>query len=220
VALSDINPLDSFGALFQQSDPARGKFLSRLFGIFSETIVRIWSEDERAPYRNLGRPTLAARQVANGGIRTKPPTLDFLFECRRSGKQYVVEQKCEIELQDFRYFTLTRPDQLKHHSKSAFAAFLSAASGDGEGARDWNVGGKSVSVDGAILIWGAVTPEGRAAVIEETGLHDILGLDRIIADCAGWKPDAYCKLVSDRRRWCGELFEFLDGQPLKVSATC
>jgi hypothetical protein len=116
----------------------------------------------------------------------------------------VVEQKCEIEYNDYRYFTLTGPDQLKHHNKSAFAAFLSAASGDGEGPRDWNVGGKSVSVDGAILIWGAVPPEGRAAVIEETGLHDILGLDRIIADCAGWKPDAYCKLVSDRRRWCGE----------------
>jgi hypothetical protein len=112
----------------------------------------------------------------------------------------------------FRYFTLTGSDHLKHHNKSAFAAFLSAARGGSEGARDWKVDGRSVSVDGAILIWGAVAPEGRAAVIEETGLHDILGLDQIIADCAGWKGDAYCKLVSDRRRWCGELFDFLDGQ--------
>jgi putative transcriptional regulator len=83
-ALSDTSPLDSLDALFRKGPPARGKFLSRLFGIFSETIVQVWSEDERAPYKNHGRPRLAAREVANGGIRAKSPTLDFLFECRRS----------------------------------------------------------------------------------------------------------------------------------------
>jgi hypothetical protein len=221
VALSDTSPRDPFRELFPQSGaaPARGKFLSRLFGIFSETIVQIWSEDKRAPYRNLGRPRLAARKMANGGIRAKSPTLDFLFECRRSGMKYVVEQKCEIEYQGYRYFTLTSPDQLKHHNNSAFAAFLSAARGGREGARDWKVRSESVSVDGAILIWGVVTPEGRTVVIEETGLHDVLGLDRIIADCARWKPDAFCKLVSDRRMWCGELFDFLDGRGIAGTQT-
>lgn len=99
-----------FRDLFQQDDApaARGKFLSRLFGIFSETIVQIWSEDERAPYRNLGRPTLS------GPSQARAPTLDFLFECRRTGRRFVVEQKCEIEFNGFRYFTLTAPDQLTH----------------------------------------------------------------------------------------------------------
>lgn len=54
-----------------------------------------------------------------------------------------------------------------------------------------------MTVEGAILVWGAVTQEGRAAVMEETGLHDVIGLDRIIAECAEWKPEAYCRLVSD-----------------------
>lgn len=93
----------AFRDLFQQqgAPAARGKFLSRLFGIFSETIVQIWSEDERAPYRNLGRPTLSG----SSGVRN--PALDFLFECRRTGRRFVVEQKCEIEFNGFRYFTLT-----------------------------------------------------------------------------------------------------------------
>jgi hypothetical protein len=197
----------AFRNLFQQENApaARGKFLSRVFGIFSESIVEIWSEDERAPYKNLGRPTL----VATSPVRS--PTLDFLFECRRTGRRFVVEQKCEIEFNGFRYFTLTGPAQLMHHRKPAFGAFLAAANGSAPGARDWKVGNQRVTVDGAILIWGAVTDKGRETVIEETGLHDVIGLDRIIAECAEWRPDAYCRLVSDRHTWCEELFGFLDG---------
>lgn len=196
-----------FRDLFQQerAPAARGKFLSRVFGIFSESIVQIWSEDERAPFRNLGRPTLVST------LAGRSPTLDFLFECRRTGKRFVVEQKCEIEFNGFRYFTLTHPDQLKHHIKPAFAAFLAAANGSAPRARDWKIGSQRMTVDGAILVWGAVTQEGRAAVVQETGLHDVIGLDRIIAECAEWKPEAYCRLVRDRRRWCEELFAFLDG---------
>ncbi len=51
---------DSFREIFKQSDGARvdqrAKFLSRLFGIFSEKIVDVWARDERAPYEGLGRP--------------------------------------------------------------------------------------------------------------------------------------------------------------------
>lgn len=199
---------ETFRGLFQRegAPAARSKFLSRVFGIFSESIVQIWAEDERAPYKNLGRPTL----VRQSPVRS--PTLDFLFECRRTGRRFVVEQKCEIEFNSFRYFTLTGPDQLRHHNKPAFAAFLAAASGSAPGSRDWKVGNQRMTVGGAILIWGAVTPDGRNAVIEETGLYDAIGLDRIIAECAEWRPNAYCRLVSERHQWCEELFGFLDGQ--------
>ena len=202
-----IVDFDAFRAIFQQDSApaARGKFLSRVFGIFSESIVQIWSEDERAPFRNLGRPTLVATSQG------KMPTLDFLFECRRTGRRFIVEQKCEIEYNGFRYFTLTNPDQLKHPIKPAFVAFLAAANGSAPGVHDWKVGSQRVTVDGAILIWGSVASEGRTAVMETTGLHDVIGLDQIIAECAEWKPEAYCRLVSDRRRWCEELFAFLDG---------
>ncbi len=37
-------------------DCKREKFLSRLFGIFSEEIVNIWYQYEDLPYENLGMP--------------------------------------------------------------------------------------------------------------------------------------------------------------------
>jgi hypothetical protein len=49
---------DCFPMLFRSSSSARDKFLSRLFGIFSEEIVRIWCRAPDAPYEDLGRPTI------------------------------------------------------------------------------------------------------------------------------------------------------------------
>jgi hypothetical protein len=89
---------------------------------------------------------------------------------------------------------------LNRHNKPAFDAFLVAARGDAPGSRDWKVRGQQMTVDGANLIWGAVTPARREAVIDETSLHDTIGLDRIIAECADWRPDAYYRIVTERRR--------------------
>lgn len=104
---------DSFESLFKKEgkEPTRAKFLSRVFGIFSEEIVRIWANDSRAPYANLGRPTL--RQFDT----SKRFTLDFTFQHRVTNKIYVVEMKCEIEYENFRYMVLTETQQLKHHKK-------------------------------------------------------------------------------------------------------
>lgn len=191
-----------FEAMFRQRDAdiARGKYLSRLFGIFSETLVDLWCRDERAPYENLGRPTLH-----HGGKRH---TLDFLFRDRRSGRVQVVEQKCEIEYQGYRYLTLVNPRQLDHHKKPAFAAFLAAASGDEDIVV--TLGGDPTRIDGAILIWGAVDPRGRESVLAETGLGDILALADIIDDLRAWRPEVYADFVAQRRLWAGELFDFLD----------
>ena len=51
---------DQFVAAFKRpgAPGSRGKYLSRVFGIFSEEIVRIWAADPRAPFEDLGRPTL------------------------------------------------------------------------------------------------------------------------------------------------------------------
>ncbi len=80
--------------------------------------------------------------------------------CRRTGTHFVMEQTCEIEFEGFRYFTLTGPHQLKHHKKPAFAAFLAAANGSAPGARDWKLGSHRVTVEGAILVCGAVVLSG------------------------------------------------------------
>lgn len=192
-----------FQAMFRQRDAeaARGKYLARLFGIFSETLVDIWCRDARAPYENLGRP-----RVHHDGKRH---TLDFLFRDRITGRLHVVEQKCEIEYQGYRYLTLTGPQQLDHHRKPAFAAFLAAARGDSVHV---TLKGAAQPIDGAILIWGAVDDGGRESTVAETGLDAILALSDVIADLQAWRPDAYVAFIEQRRRWAGELFDFLDAR--------
>ncbi len=113
----------NFVELFKQpnASAARGKYLARVFGIFSEELIRIWAADSRAPYEDLGRPTL---RVVNGSSGS---TLDFTLRSRATGKVYVAEMKCEIEYQNYKYFVLTDPRQLDHHNKPAFVALQAAA---------------------------------------------------------------------------------------------
>ena len=58
----------------------RENFLSRMFGIFSENIVCLWSKSAGAPYENLGRPTVRFDDEA-----TKS-TLDFTLRHKESNK--------------------------------------------------------------------------------------------------------------------------------------
>lgn len=188
-----------------KADAARGKYLSRIFGIFSEELVRIWCLDSRAPYENLGRPRLWYGE--NGW------TLDFLFRCRRSGNLYVVEQKCEIEYQNYRYFVLSETGQLKHHeSKAAFQAFLSVAKGKSN--IRVTCAKRPVNISGAILIWGEIDSQKIPIVLQETGLFDVLALSVIISDLGNWGSSDYLNLIESRRAWVEELFDFLAGSHL------
>ncbi len=101
--------------MFQDGPPEKGRFLSRVFGIFSEEIVRIWAQDPRSPYQVLDkRPTLY-----DAGKRY---SLDFLF--LQNGRAYVAEMKCEIRYQNYRFWRLTESGQLDHHkNKKAFELF-------------------------------------------------------------------------------------------------
>lgn len=101
---------------------------------------------------------------------------------------FFVEMKCEIEYQNVRYFVLDGVEQLLHHKKDAFRAFLAT---DGDALRQRAlVDGWDVAYDGAILVWGAVTETGRRTVIEQTGLHDVLSVEQICEDLVSWKNES------------------------------
>lgn len=177
----------------------RGKFLSRVFGIFSEEIVRIWAADARAPFEDLGRPT-----VHNDDVRS---TLDFTFRSRETGAVFPAELKCEIEYEGYRYFVLNDVGQLAHHNKPAFAALLAAAARR-PGLRAF-VQKREVAVDGAILVWGAATAEGRLAVARDKGFFAVLTLEDMIADLRAWQSHRFQTLVEERRAWANELCDAL-----------
>ena len=188
-------------AIFKAESPAdreREKFLSRVFGVFSERIVSIWTGDDRSPYENLGRPTIKTGEAGRGY------TLDFTLRERATGNVYVSEMKCEIEYQNFKYFVLEQVSHLTHHKKPAFEAFLRAARPTAD--QTIFVGGESITPVGAILIWGAVAPQGRDDVIRAMGFHAVLSIEEICADLASWKCVRYRALIEQRQKWCNELF--------------
>ena len=187
---------------FRSVDSPRDKFLARLFGLFSEQLVRIWSADPRAQYEDLGRPTLWAPTDTRGA------TLDFTLRDRSTGKVYAAELKAELEFEGYRYMTLERLDQLAHHKLPAFQRFLELARDPA--AYQVRVQAKPLVVDGVILIWGAVTRAGREAVSVETGIHFVLSLDEMIAELRLWRPDGYDALLGSLRGASDELFDWLD----------
>lgn len=186
---------------------ARAKFLSRIFGIFSEDIVSLWASDARAPYENLGRPTLKSSNDRHGY------TLDFTLKERATGNIYVAEMKCEIEYQKFKYFVLDNVEQLAHHKKPAFDAFLRATSPSTD--QVVYVKGKRVDTHGAILIWGSVSMDGKKAVMASKGFRDILSVANICDDLISWNHDGYRALIVQRQEWCNDLF----GSLLNTKAT-
>lgn len=188
-----------FEKIFRSGNPTRDKFLSRLFGIFGEELVRCWCRYPQAPYEDLGRPTV----YASGEVRGH--TLDFTLRHRETGKIFVAEMKCELEFQNYRYLRLNDAWQIEHHRNPAFLKFLDLAKHP-EVYRV-KVRGLEIRADGAVLIWGSVTPKGRRAAIERYGFADVLSVERMANDLHEWNPAEWYEMINELRRWSNQLFD-------------
>ncbi len=196
--------MGAFDDFFHHRDTRRDNYLSRLFGLFSEKVVHAWCADENAPYEDLGRPILREAEESSWSV------LDFTLRRRSSGKTYAAEMKCELAFEKYRYLTLIDSNQLGHHMTSvAFAKILALA--NGSKVFDVRCQGKPVVVDGAILVWGAVTPEGRDTVIRTYGFADVLSVESMVSDLQTWRPSGWADLIDCHRGWSVELFDFLAG---------
>lgn len=188
--------------LFRSGDSARDAFRSRLFGLFSEDIVRFWSRNERAPYRDLGRPTL----WKDGQFAT----LDFTLESRADGLRYAAELKAEMAFEGYRYLRLIDAGQLAHHStKRAFAWLLDLAAQ--RSTFEVHLAARPVEISGAILVWGASSPQGRAHVISEHGFADVLSLESMLGDLHEWADAGWQQRISELRTWSDGMWDVLSG---------
>jgi len=190
--------MTDLASLFRDGPTEKGNFLSRVFGIFNEEIIRIWARDEGSPYNlHERRPTLYEG--------SRGYTLDFLLE--KNGELFVAEMKCEIQYQDYRYWRLTNPKQLEHHlSKKAFELFL-RLSLDSQSVPV--KAGKPIEVKGTVLVWGAATPAGIRAVQDQFGISDVLTVESCIRDLIKWNNQAYLALLHEREQWLSSLFNGL-----------
>ena len=193
--------MPAFEMIFHSNNPTRDKFLSRIFGIFNEEIVRCWCNDPRAPYENLGRPTITREATRRGR------TLDFTFRSRNGGHVYIGEMKCWLEFENYRYLALESSSQLNHLTDETFRLFLDAAKEPDQ--YQVTVKGKLRPIDGAILVWGKCTERGRVSVIERFGLHTVLSLEEITTDLVAQGNERFLELLDQREKWCKELFDGL-----------
>ena len=195
---------DTFVDFFRQRDrEGRDKFLSRLFGIFSEEVVRAWCTLPDAPYADEGRPTL---RHSSGG---KGYTLDFTLRDRASNQLYIAEMKCELEYEGYRYLQLTNPEQVRHHEKNgeAFRKFLEVA--QHPNSIPVTINQRPVEVSGSVLIWGAATRQGAEAVCKAYGFHDLLTVEEMLPALQANPPAKWSRRIADLRTWSKELFDFL-----------
>ena len=196
-----------FDKVFHHENQDRDKFLSRIFGIFSEDIVRKWASNETsAPYKDEGRPTVKTTEEIEKGKRGR--TFDFALREKKTNRLFACEQKCELQFEGYKYLELSKPEQLEHHmSSESFKRFLNV----GVSPANYKalVNGRQESVDGTILIWGKVSRDGKEAVRKFYHLHAILSLEEIIGDLIDWRSSGYFKLIDEKDQWCCDLFEDL-----------
>lgn len=186
----------------QPSRTGRDKFLSRLFGIFNEEVVRNWCSIPDTPYDDIGRPYLKQEGESRGH------TLDFTLRDRSTGRLYVAEMKCELEFEGYKCLRLTAPEQVRHHEQSAaFGKFMAIAKNPHD--LKVTVATQPVDVSGAILVWGAATPQGADDVRKAYGLHDLLTIEDMLPALRSSPPLEWTHFLEERRAWSSELFEFL-----------
>ncbi len=188
-------------SIFKTNNSDRDKFLSRLFGIFNEEIIRIWCRDSLSPYVDIGRPSIYT------DLEKRPSTLDFCLQNQKTGKLFISEMKCEIQYQNYNFLTLTEPSQLNHHKKRAFDEFLITTKNPDKFVV--KVGGKQLFVNGGILVWGCVSETGRTNIINKFGFADILSVETIIGDLISWDNQEFKDRILELKDWCNHLFDGL-----------
>lgn len=178
----------------------RDKFLSRVFGIFNEEIIRIWCKNSASPFKDLGRPTI---YDSDG----RHYTLDFLLQDKEKNT-YITEMKCEIEYQKYKYLILNEITQLKHHQKKrAFQLLLKIAKSPNS--FDIKCKGATVEVNGSALIWGKTSEKGIMKTIEEFSFSHILSTESIINDLINWEDKNYHDFIGQYYDWSTSLFSGL-----------
>jgi hypothetical protein len=114
--------------------------------------------------------------------------------------------KCWITWANYRYLRLTETAQLKSLAEPAFVKFLPLACDPA--VYQVFVGGKPIHADGAILVWGAATEQGRSAALA-LGVADVLTVEDMLSDLRIWQPSGWQEFIAQRRSWATELFDYL-----------
>ena len=63
-----------------------------------------------------------------------------------------------------------------------------------------------------MLVWGALTEEGRHRTISQYGFEDIVSIEGCLDDLHRWQTPAWTERVQELKRWSDDLYTFLAGK--------
>lgn len=183
----------------------RDNYIARVFGIFNESIIRIWCNSEHSPYENLGRPTIYSK--SNNRERS---TFDFTLKQRENKTIYIAEMKCWLSYCNYKYLELNSSCDLFKFSKesNSFKRFLDFSKDQTDYVVKVKHGIKSLEkkeVNGTILIWPKVNKEQKDNLIKKYNLSDIISLENVINDLLEHNNQDYIDLLNEKQNW----FEYL-----------
>jgi hypothetical protein len=171
-------------------------------GLFSERIIDVWTRTNASPYSNIGRPTLKERP--EGKDRS---TLDFLFQNKKNEKRYIVEMKCWLEYDNYRFLSLNDPSQLTKIHSASFRRFLCMArQPDSYRVKS---GQQFYEVNGSILVWGKVSQDASKKIKTHFGFADVISLESVINDLVHQRNKEYADLITRYSGQCRFLFDAL-----------
>jgi hypothetical protein len=165
------------------SDRAKANFLSRFFGIFYEGLMEDCFKSKG--YVSEGRPSVYDKHG-------KYQNITFDYTVTKDNKMYLVEAKCWIAYQDFKYFELTH-DILQskwQYYKETFKFFLELGSMNRPSDKyKFYCDGKEdyFQPDGKILIWAKVNKKEVGKIREAYNLTNIFPIEDMIMEMRGKK---------------------------------
>jgi len=195
----------NFNGFFHSDTKTRDKFLSRLFGIFNEEIVRIWCHTNESKYVDLGRPTVKLKR--ENEVNKRGRTFDYTFEHKESKHLFIGECKCWLEYEDYKYLKLDNAKQLDGYHGESFTLFKNFRKESDK--YEVKVNNIPKTIDGMILIWGAVNESKKQDIISTYGFEDILSLENIISELIYTQNAEYADFIQEKSIWCEELFGYL-----------
>jgi hypothetical protein len=196
-----------------KENSTKTNFLSRILGVFSESIVDFWLANEKCPYRSLGRPSLYSND------NKKLATLDFIFQSKTDNKNYLVEQKCFFGFKNGRLSTMSTDEifikefekwsSAKANSTPAWKYFSNFS----EEAYEVKVKSEKIVIAGTMLLWASCEKEGAVKFQEKLGINKIIGIDSIINNLKEWEDSNYLNFIDTRKNW---IIDLLDNLNVKI----
>lgn len=187
-------------------------FLSRIFGVFSEEIVKIWCANDliNEGYKYIGKPHIKIKD------KKRPLELDHLLYSEIKNEYYLVEQKSfhgykngklasmedtDIFLKSFKTWSRGKSKNQKSKAWDIFINFV-------EHPMEVNCNGNSYHDIKTLLIWSKGTPEGKRKFIDNSGIGVsevlfLIDLKNALIQC---EDQQYKALIDKKKKWIDELF--------------